>query len=334
MKHIPYQITDNTLTVVLGATPHIVHSDSEIFQSAIDTLTDESLTHDETVEALEHMLTPVNAIADAIDGERVTIEGNRVLFDGEIMPSSLTRKLLTVARNGLPLEPWKRFVVRVFANPSRGAQAELNEFLEAADLPITEDGCFLAYKRVRDDYRDLHSGTFDNSVGKVCQMERQDVDSDRDRTCSAGLHFCSQDYLKNFYSGGGRIVIVKVNPADVVSIPSDYNFTKGRTCRYEVVGEVDLSAESTKQEWGIYDEKFTLFDVLEDWDDPLDWYDDEDDDDDEEYADEYDSYAERFFDDNKPEVQATDLGVAYANNDLETVRTKRLQYLRDKFRRN
>lgn len=334
MKHIPYQITDNTLTVVLGTTPHIVHSDSEIFHTAIDTLTDESLTHDETVEALEHLLTPVNAIADVIDGDRVTIEGNRVLFDGEIMPSSLTRKLLTVARNGLPIEPWKRFVVRVFANPSRGAQAELNEFLEAADLPITEDGCFLAYKRVREDYRDLHSGTFDNSVGKVCEMPRQDVDSDRDRTCSAGLHFCSQDYLKNFYSGGGRIVIVKVNPADVVSIPSDYNFTKGRTCRYEVVGEVDLSAESTKQEWGIYDEKFTLFDVLDSWDDPLDWYDDEEGDEDDEYSDEYDSYAKRFFDNDEPEVQPTDLGVGHAHTDLETVRSKRLQYLRDKFRRN
>jgi hypothetical protein len=32
-------------------------------------------------------------------------------------------------------------------------------------------------------------------------------------------------------------MILKINPADVVSIPSDYNNTKGRTCRYEVVGE-------------------------------------------------------------------------------------------------
>ena len=32
-------------------------------------------------------------------------------------------------------------------------------------------------------------------------------------------------------------MIVKINPKDVVAIPSDYNNTKGRTCRYEVVGE-------------------------------------------------------------------------------------------------
>jgi hypothetical protein len=39
--------------------------------------------------------------------------------------------------------------------------------------------------------------------------------------------------------GGDRIMIVKINPADVVSIPSDYNDTKGRACRYEVIGELN-----------------------------------------------------------------------------------------------
>jgi hypothetical protein len=32
-------------------------------------------------------------------------------------------------------------------------------------------------------------------------------------------------------------MIVKINPADVVSIPSDYHNAKGRACRYEVIGE-------------------------------------------------------------------------------------------------
>jgi hypothetical protein len=38
-------------------------------------------------------------------------------------------------------------------------------------------------------------------------------------------------------------MIVKVNPRDVVSIPSDYNDSKGRTCRYEVVGELGVNPE-------------------------------------------------------------------------------------------
>ena len=32
-------------------------------------------------------------------------------------------------------------------------------------------------------------------------------------------------------------MIVKTNPKDVVSIPADYNNTKCRTCKYEVIGE-------------------------------------------------------------------------------------------------
>jgi hypothetical protein len=32
-------------------------------------------------------------------------------------------------------------------------------------------------------------------------------------------------------------MIVKINPRDVVAIPADYDNTKGRTCRYEVIAE-------------------------------------------------------------------------------------------------
>jgi hypothetical protein len=122
-------------------------------------------------------------------------------------------------------------------NPSFRAVSELYDFLEASQLPITEDGCFLAYKRIRSDYTDVHSGSFDNSIGQVVSMPRNEVDEDKDRTCSAGLHFCSRAYLPHFC--GDRIVVLKINPADVVAIPSDYNNAKGRACRYEVIQELE-----------------------------------------------------------------------------------------------
>jgi hypothetical protein len=130
-----------------------------------------------------------------------------------------------------------QFMENLMQNPSKRAVTELYGFLEKNSLPITPDGHFLAYKRVRFDYKDCHTGTMDNSVGKVVEMERNNVDDDKDRTCSTGLHFCSQSYLGHF--GGERIVIVKINPRDVVSIPSDYNDSKGRACQYEVVDEID-----------------------------------------------------------------------------------------------
>ena len=38
-------------------------------------------------------------------------------------------------------------------------------------------------------------------------------------------------------------MILKINPRDVVSIPTDYNDSKGRCCRYEVIGEVGVNPE-------------------------------------------------------------------------------------------
>jgi hypothetical protein len=105
-------------------------------------------------------------------------------------------------------------------------------------MGITDDGHILAYKKVSADYKDIYSGTFDNSVGQIVEMRRNLVNEDRTKTCSSGLHFCSMSYLSSYGTGpGSRVVIVKVNPRDVVSVPMDYNFAKARCCRYEVVDE-------------------------------------------------------------------------------------------------
>lgn len=140
-------------------------------------------------------------------------------------------------KDGFPVTPLVKFIDNLMENPSARAVRELYGFLEKNNLPITEDGYFLAYKKVRGNYLDVYSGTMDNSVGKVVTMPRRKVNDNAEQICSEGLHFCSIDYLKHF--GGERVVIVKINPRDVVSIPVDYNNAKGRCCAYEVVGEVE-----------------------------------------------------------------------------------------------
>lgn len=40
--------------------------------------------------------------------------------------------------------------------------------------------------------------------------------------------------------------MVKINPRDVVAIPSDYNNAKGRTCKYHVVKELPTDNESNE----------------------------------------------------------------------------------------
>jgi hypothetical protein len=156
------------------------------------------------------------------------------------MHGVLTNRLIEMYHDGFPIEPLIAFMENLMSNPSKRAVEELYGFLEKGNLPLTPDGYFLAYKKVRQDFRDCHTGTMDNSVGQVVEMERNAVDDDQNRTCSAGLHFCSKEYLPHFGGHDSRTVILKINPRDVVSIPTDYNNAKGRACRYEVIGELGV----------------------------------------------------------------------------------------------
>lgn len=69
-------------------------------------------------------------------------------------------------------------------------------------------------------------------------MPRNQVNEDSSQTCSYGLHVANFEYATNFYSDGVMLEC-EVNPADVVSIPTDYNQSKMRVCRYKVLGIVD-----------------------------------------------------------------------------------------------
>ena len=73
-----------------------------------------------------------------------------------------------------------------------------------------------------------HTGKFNNAVGQTLVMSRNLVDPNRNVTCSSGFHVCSKDYIEGFRSGDDKLVMVKVNPADVVSIPADHHDQKMR----------------------------------------------------------------------------------------------------------
>jgi hypothetical protein len=162
------------------------------------------------------------------------------------LADAIVKRILRMVEDGFSAQPLVNFLENLYKNPSKTAVDELFLFLDSCELPITDDGHFIAYKIVQDDYMDIYSKSFSNKVGKVVSMARFEVDDNRNNTCSKGLHFCSKEYLPSYGSskkGTDRCMLVKINPADVVSIPSDYNNAKGRTWKYEVVGEV------TDTEW-------------------------------------------------------------------------------------
>lgn len=167
------------------------------------------------------------------------VKDGRVMVKGVAVPDYLSRRILSFQEQGLPHTPLVRFAEALQRNPSYRAVQELFQFLEKNNHPITDTGCFIAYKKVRSDMMDIYSGTFDNSVGKVVEMPRNQVNEDPNQTCSNGLHVANWDYAHNHYgSGSDTMLEVVVDPADVVAVPVDYNQTKMRVCRYVVLGVV------------------------------------------------------------------------------------------------
>jgi hypothetical protein len=186
---------------------------------------------------IEAALSPVTTAQNS----NITVTRDGVFFRGEEIHMTVTERIIAHTAEGLPVDPLVKFLDKLLSgNQSRDAVLSLYDFLEANNIPITEDGDFIVYKKVRSDYKDIHSGTFDNSPGQKLRIPAWQVESDRSVTCAKGLHVCARHYLPNFGNGSGsRVVICKVNPADVVAVPPDYNNSKMRVCAYEVVGELN-----------------------------------------------------------------------------------------------
>jgi hypothetical protein len=227
-------------------------------------------------------------------------------YQGEEIDTAITSIITDMIAEGFDHLPMLRFLERLFKNPSFTAIHELYTWLANKSLAITPDGCFLAFKYValydgddtidavgrplkRGDYVDCFHKTnngkrfkakpYRNNVEDVNTMPRYKVNDDRTEGCSTGFHVGTKDYV----SGNGDIVIIcKVDPADVVSIPSDCSCQKLRCCEYEVISvERTMKLVEDPANWGHRDDHEEYDDEFDDDDDDeIDSDLDDDDDDD------------------------------------------------------
>lgn len=180
---------------------------------------------------------PLLSIADGLKDKGFEIVHGIVHVDGEALPNALSQRVLDFYNNNLPFEPLLKFWAKLKKNPSFNSRQMLYKFLEHNGHPITTEGNFIAYRAVRSDFLDKHTGTMDNSVGNVVEVPRSQVDDNPNNVCSHGLHVATLSYAQSFGSGEDRMLDVEVDPADVVAVPTDYNGTKMRVCKFKVVAE-------------------------------------------------------------------------------------------------
>lgn len=225
--------TPQGLTATINGKVYTATKDHRSYSNILKLLNSDQIEWDK--------LPPLFDIAKAVVKEtkgKLTVEKDCIRYEGEIIHNVMVERVLEFMDEGAPFKPLLNFLERCMANPSKRSIEELYTFLEHKKLPITEDGYFLAYKAVRSDWKDKHTGTIDNHIGQKPFMPRRNVNDDFRVGCSYGYHVGTLEYVQSFgnKNAGDIFLICKVDPANVVSVPEDCNCQKVRCCEYEVVG--------------------------------------------------------------------------------------------------
>lgn len=245
INEIPYvQNDNNNITMFINGEMEVINDEHPNFKKIVECLEKEDWN------GVIPLLDLRKGIASLVY-KQLEFKNDTIYHKGKELDGALVDFIIKMVHSGEKnIQPFMRFLHKLLKNPSKRAQKELYGFLASGKIPINERGNILTYKRIREDWTDVHSGQFNNGVGQTVSMERSQVDDRSNITCSHGLHVCSYSYLSSF--SGGRTVVCEVNPVDVVSIPNDYNNTKMRCCKYTVLKEVKNNGSDVLSEKPIY----------------------------------------------------------------------------------
>lgn len=256
---LPYNITTvegrASITVLVNGKLLVATDTHPAWDSILEAARSPHPQDADTVEALFDATAPIAERFDSLS-ERVSVAHGRIYFDGEEVDNSLTQQVIRFLRAGLDFTPLVRFFEKVQTNPNPHSRAMLFDWLRDRDFTITSDGDFLAYKGVRptvSGYESISRGTaivngetqhgaIRNDVGDVVTMPRAGVAFDPEVGCSTGLHAGTWDYAHGF--ARGAVLTVRINPRDVVSVPTDSSAAKLRVCRYLVVEATEVEYQS------------------------------------------------------------------------------------------
>ena len=263
MSEIALIKTKNGLTVYVGSKIYNIQSKDKRHDLILNYF---GKNNQQKLRDVLEKETPKKTVEELIKSDsNFKYSKDKITYKGKPLHGVFIEKIKSMVRDNAPdLNPLKLFLENLYLNPSENSIQQLYSFLEVKELPLTTDGCFLAYRGLRSDYYSRQGNTktkvlkgkvdehghIYNGVGEEIIIDRKDVDDNPNRDCSYGVHAGSFRYADNWRSGG-KMVIVKIHPRDVVSVPSR-DAEKMRVCRYEVVSEyfheIEESVLDEKQE--------------------------------------------------------------------------------------
>jgi len=230
-KYKNHLITPQNITIMFNeGNPTIINRTDPAFNKLLTAIRLKNF------DLIANMVDRPTQIHEHTQGKFTVVDGV-VVIDNEELPVELSDKLLEFVDKKLETRALENYWNNLKRNPSESSKTDLFRFMRANKMPITESGCFVAYKKVDSDYLDFYTHKILNAPGKVIKFERKKVDANREQTCSYGLHVAAYKYAnEHYHAGQGVLLEVEVNPKDVVAVPPDYQEQKMRVCRYRVLG--------------------------------------------------------------------------------------------------
>lgn len=227
----------NDLTIIIGSdsyklTKSFIDKNKQLVEDLLNR--DDMLLSDSEFKLIE-MLKFNESIVDAAVSNTnniVELKNDKAYYKGIELSLDLFNvlKVAYKKQNDVNSKKIINFVNLLIRNPDKDIIRQCYRFLMHNDIEICNNGYILAYKSITNDFKDHYTRSIDNSIGNYVTMNRDKVDNDPNVTCSCGLHVGSLSYIKALYNKG-KIVKCIVNPADIVSIPTDYNGSKCRVCK-------------------------------------------------------------------------------------------------------
>lgn len=224
---IKFTSTAESLVVIYNGKTYTVKEGSPNFNNLRKALKDQDW------DKVPDYLTVASSLTMWSNAKFKITESGEVTFEGEAVPRDFARRIVAMATEGENPTPLFKFYERLQRNPSKRSVDQLWPFLSKVGIPITKDGCFLAYKGVDSQFMDVHSGSISNRPGTTVKLPRNSVSDDPKEACHFGLHVGAKRYASGF---GDTVVVCKVDPEHVVCVPYDSNQEKMRTCEYKVIG--------------------------------------------------------------------------------------------------
>lgn len=225
---IPFTYTNESITVVYNGKAHVVQRGQPQFINLRNALLAERW------EEVPSHLTVSKSLAAWAKGKFTVNETlEEFSYEGTPLPKQINLRIISMAAGGKDPTPLFLFYERLQRNPSMRSVEQLYKFLQHTGIPFTTDGCLLAYKGVKNDYTDQHTGKVDNRPGVVNKMARNKISDDPRESCHFGFHVGALTYARTFSQ---RVIICKVDPEHVVCVPYDHSERKMRVCEYKVIG--------------------------------------------------------------------------------------------------